>query len=190
LNAGRKLPGAQGREFAAGMPEAVVAAVERGSALGWLPLETHMAVLARCRQLLGALGYRDFFRGRMAASLDNPLLFAKPVAAAFQFFGAQPLSILRIIPVCIPYVFRDVGRVTVDLGAELSATIVHEGFPPRFSEGDLWSLGWLGTFEALVDHATADLPRKADVTLRSQDPRRGYFEWSVAVREIRRDVRA
>jgi hypothetical protein len=157
-----------------------LATVEGASALAWIPFETHMAFLTETCDVLGRTKYRELARLAVYKSLDNPLLFAKPARAAMRLFGAGPLTVLRAVPTSIPYIYRDIGDISLVVRDPLHATLIYERFPPSHSGGDVWSVLWLGALDALIEYSSVDLHVSADISLRVHEPRLGHFEWAVS----------
>jgi hypothetical protein len=152
--------------------------LEGSFAIGWLPFEVHMAVLQALRSTLGARAYQKLCATQIAASLDNPVLFAKPVRAALKLYGATPFAIFRAIPLSLRYIFRDAGQFRVSMSADGQAfEAFYEDFPPRFSEGDTWSLIWMATLEAIAAYVLDGTAIEAHIALVRHEPERGYFEW-------------
>jgi hypothetical protein len=140
-----------------------------------------MALLSNAREVLGDR-YRDYAGATVRDSLDNPLLFAKPARVGMRLFGSTPVSVLRAVPTSLPYVYRDAGAFGLSIHDDYHATVTYEGFPPAFSEGDCWSLSWLGAIDALVAFSSHSLAITVEVSLTQHDPSRGNFEWKVACR--------
>jgi hypothetical protein len=154
--------------------------IDESSALRWLPFEVHMSVLQALRSTLGWRAYHKLCAEQVWASLRHPALFAKPARAALQLYQGGPFTVFRAVPPSLRYVFRHAGQLRVLIaegGHEL--TVCYEDLPPRFSEGDTWSLIWLATLEALAAYALEGGAWEARIALTRHEPARGYFEWHV-----------
>jgi hypothetical protein len=154
--------------------------VEESLAIRWLPFDVHMAVLGALRSTLGARAYQKLCADQVMASLHNPALFAKPARAALRLYGAGPFNLFRAVDPSLRYIFRDAGRFRMleALGAH-ELKVAYQGFPPHFAGGDVWSLIWVGTLEAIAAYALEGSALQTSITLSRHDPERGYFEWHV-----------
>jgi hypothetical protein len=147
-------------------------------AIGWLPLDIHMSVLGALRATLGRHGYQDYCVARISSSLHNPALFAKPARAALRLYGARPFAMFKGVPPSLRYIFRQAGELKVQTtndGQKLIAS--YDDFPPRFSEGDAWSVIWIATIEAIAAYAMEGTAIEVRVTTVRDDAARGSFEW-------------
>jgi hypothetical protein len=180
LNGVHALPPALAARALGAVPVEHRSTLEQSSTLAWLPFEVHMAVLHALRSTLGARAYQQFCVVQITASLDHPMLFAKPAQLALRLYGAGPFALFRAIPPSLNYIFRNAGEFRIAIGEsgfELDA--FYEGFPAALSEGDTWSLIWTATLEAITAYAFEGTATHAHVSLTRQDPTRGYFEWHV-----------
>lgn len=177
LNGVRSLPTPLAERVRAAIPAAHRRQVEESIALRWLPFEVHMSVLGTLRSTLGALAYRRLCRAQISLSLRTPALFAKPAQAALRLYGKAPFSPFRAVDVSLRYIFRDAGQFRVLRFDDRELDVCYQDFPPRFSEGDTWSLIWLATIDALADYALEGRHLRAHAELTRHDPKRGYFEW-------------
>jgi hypothetical protein len=147
-------------------------------AIGWLPMEVHMAVLNALRATLGLKPYQQYCVERISSSLHNPALFAKPARAAVRLYGGVgPLEVVRGAPPSMRYIFRNAGDVRVqtsDEGYSLVAT--YEGLPSRFVS-DAFSLIWMAAIEAVATYAMEGNVVPLQVTEARCEPERGYYEW-------------
>jgi hypothetical protein len=177
LNGVRLLPAPVAARVLAAIPAAHRRQVDGIIALRWLPLEVHMSVLDTLRSTLGPLAYRRLCRAQISVSLRNPALFAKPARAALRLYGEGPFAPFRAVDVSLRYIFRDAGRFRVLRFDDRELHVCYQDFPPRFSQGDTWSLIWLATIDALAAYTLegSELRARAEVT--RHEPERGYFEW-------------
>ncbi|MCA9598450.1 MAG: hypothetical protein KC776_34290 [Myxococcales bacterium] len=169
------LPDSTVGEIRASMRREHLKDLEASLPIRWLPLAVHMDLLEAAYGALGDTRYQQFWRDRTMTSLQNPLLFGKAFKMALKTFGKSSLGILRGVPVSMRYAIRGSGELRVELEGMDQARFIHDGFPPKHSEGLTWASSWLGALEGVMSAAD----QKVRVTLDKHEPAHGYFEYLV-----------
>lgn len=137
------------RRIRAHIPPEILLRVENSASVGWLPVDTDLAITRAVVIELGHDGNRRWSHDALARSASGPLL--KPLLdGARSVFGVTPHAMYRVVPRGFGLIYRNAGSVRYEEAGPRHARLIHEPLPPLFV-AEAWYLdGIAGAFEACI----------------------------------------
>ncbi|MFO0555620.1 MAG: hypothetical protein U0271_44995 [Polyangiaceae bacterium] len=155
----------------------VLERIRTTTALGWLPLQDHMAVADAVRDVLGVARSIEAWRAAMLHAFKLPYLKSF-VQMSTSLFGVSPASLLKRADTVYAYVVRDAGSLEFSALPGAKCELVVRDFPAARHRFVCWLEGLEGCLLG-----TLDLGRfVGEARIAEIDDQRGFARYEVSWR--------
>lgn len=145
-----------GEQVRAALKPELLAEIQEAWAASWLPIGHDVAVTEAFFRLAGEQRACEAMRQNLVATFEKPIL--RPIIeGALRVLGADTARLLGWSPRAFGLLFRDVGEMSVEIGAGAdTATIRLTGLPPEVADSRAYLLGMAAALSAVFTLTGAD----------------------------------
>jgi len=131
------------------IPAADVDRVQEAGVLDWIPMKLSADMARAVTEQLGAERARTFFRDQFAVTLEGSVL-GSLVAAVTRYAAANPRAALRWLPRGHDMLFREVGRLLIEVERdEPAADLQLVELPVELASDGVWLDRYAWSLESL-----------------------------------------
>jgi hypothetical protein len=161
VRSAKKYPAPAGARVLEFIGDELRSSIRAAGPLAWQPAEHFIALCSAIRAALGIEGAREFWRGSLHSSINEP--FMRPLAlGAVYLFGRTPAALYRRTPHAWALVTRGVGHISTEPEPQPASLWIRvHGLPAPCRSMDLLHM-WEGGFAGEADFVDCDAKVQTD----------------------------